>query len=122
MTDYILIGLVLVTIVLLIVAVCQLAALRRRQGDTKALEDKISHLEATLLAEQRAGRQESTQSVQAMSQVLLTAQGQANQAMTESLENIRRAVSGQLDTIRQENNRQLEQMRQTVDEKLQKCS
>ena len=120
MTDYILIGLVLVTIVLLIVAVCQLAALRRRQGDTKALEDKISHLEATLLAEQRAGRQESTQSVQAMSQVLLTAQGQANQAMTESLENIRRAVSGQLDTIRQENNRQLEQMRQTVDEKLQK--
>lgn len=123
MTDYILIGLALVAIGLLIVAVCQLAALRRRQDDSaqvKALEDKVSHLETALLAEQRAGRQESTQSVQAMSQVLLTAQGQANQAMTESLENIRRAVSGQLDTIRQENNRQLEQMRQTVDEKLQK--
>ncbi len=123
MTDYILIGLALVAIGLIIVAVCQLAALRRRQDDSaqiKALEDKISHLETALLAEQRAGRQESTQSVQAMSQVLLTAQGQANQAMTESLENIRRAVSGQLDTIRQENNRQLEQMRQTVDEKLQK--
>ena len=89
-------------------------------GQLKALEDKVSHLEAALLAEQRAGRQENTQSVQAMSQVLLTAQGQANQAMTDSLENIRRAVSGQLDTIRQENNRQLEQMRQTVDEKLQK--
>ncbi len=118
--EYVLIGLALVAIVLLIVALCQLAALRRRQGDVKALEDKISHLETALLAEQRAGRQESTQSVQAMSQVLLTAQGQANQAMTESLENIRRAVSGQLDTIRQENNRQLEQMRQTVDEKLQK--
>lgn len=123
MTDYILIGLALAVIGLLIVAVCQLAALRRRQDDSaqlKALEDKVSHLETALLAEQRAGRQESTQSVQAMSQVLLTAQGQANQAMTESLENIRRAVSGQLDTIRQENNRQLEQMRQTVDEKLQK--
>ena len=120
MTDYILIGLALVTIALLIVAVCRLSALRRRQADTKLLEDKISRLETTLLAEQRAGRQENTQSVQAMSQVLLTAQGQANQAMTESLENIRRAVSGQLDTIRQENNRQLEQMRQTVDEKLQK--
>ena len=123
MTDYILIGLALVIIGLLIVAVCQLAAVRRRQDDSaqlKALEDKVSHLETALLAEQRAGRQESTQSVQAMSQVLLTAQGQANQAMTESLENIRRAVSGQLDTIRQENNRQLEQMRQTVDEKLQK--
>ena len=123
MTQYILIGLMLVAIGLLIVAVCQLAALRRRQGDNaqiKALEDKVSHLETALLAEQRAGRQESTQSVQAMSQVLLTAQGQANQAMTDSLENIRRAVSGQLDTIRQENNRQLEQMRQTVDEKLQK--
>ncbi len=123
MTDYILIGLALVAIGLIIVAVCQLAALRRRQDDSaqiKALEDKVSHLETALLAEQRAGRQESTQSVQAMSQVLLTAQGQANQAMTESLENIRRAVSGQLDTIRQENTRQLEQMRQTVDEKLQK--
>ena len=123
MTDYILIGLALAVIGLLIVAVCQLAALRRRQDDSaqlKALEDKGSHLETALLAEQRAGRQESTQSVQAMSQVLLTAQGQAKQAMTESLENIRRAVSGQLDTIRQENNRQLEQMRQTVDEKLQK--
>ncbi len=123
MTEYILIGLALVAVGLLIVAVCQLAALRRRQDDSvqlKALEDKVSHLETALLAEQRAGRQESTQSVQAMSQVLLTAQGQANQAMTESLENIRRAVSGQLDTIRQENTRQLEQMRQTVDEKLQK--
>ena len=123
MTDYILIGLALIAIGLLIMAVCQLAAIRRRQDNSaqmKALEDKVSHLEATLLAEQRAGRQENTQSVQAMSQVLLTAQGQANQAMTESLENIRRAVSGQLDTIRQENNRQLEQMRQTVDEKLQK--
>ena len=123
MTEYILIGLALVIVGLLIVAVCQLAALRRRQDDSaqlRALEDKVSHLETALLAEQRAGRQESTQSVQAMSQVLLTAQGQANQAMTESLENIRRAVSGQLDTIRQENTRQLEQMRQTVDEKLQK--
>ena len=123
MTEYILIGLGLITVGLLIVAVCQLAAIRRRQDNSapmKALEDKVSRLEATLLAEQRAGRQENTQSVQAMSQVLLTAQGQANQAMTDSLENIRRAVSGQLDTIRQENNRQLEQMRQTVDEKLQK--
>ncbi len=121
--DYVICGLLLMVIGLLIVAVCQLAAVRRRQGDSaqiKALEDKLAHLQTELLTEQRAGRQESTQSVQAMSQVLLTAQGQANQAMTDSLENIRRAVSGQLDTIRQENNRQLEQMRQTVDEKLQK--
>lgn len=123
MIEYVLVGLALIVIGLLIVAVSQLAALRRRQDDSaqlRALEDKVSHLETALLAEQRAGRQESTQSVQAMSQVLLTAQGQANQAMTDSLENIRRAVSGQLDTIRQENTRQLEQMRQTVDEKLQK--
>ncbi len=123
MIEYVLVGLALIVIGLLIVAVCQLAALRRRQdasAQLRAWEDKVSHLETALLAEQRAGRQESTQSVQAMSQVLLTAQGQANQAMTDSLENIRRAVSGQLDTIRQENTRQLEQMRQTADEKLQK--
>ena len=120
--EYAIFGLCAVITVLLIVVIALLVAQRRQKNDgqLKALEDKVSHLEAALLAEQRAGRQENTQSVQAMSQVLLTAQGQANQAMTDSLENIRRAVSGQLDTIRQENNRQLEQMRQTVDEKLQK--
>ncbi len=117
--DYIICGLLLIVIGLLIVAICQLAAVRRRQDNpaqNKVLEDKIT----TLQAELRTGQQASAQSVQNMSQVLLTAQGQANQATTESLENIRRAVSGQLDTIRQENNQQLEKMRQTVDEKLQK--
>ncbi|MBQ4612793.1 MAG: DNA recombination protein RmuC [Clostridia bacterium] len=120
--EYIILGLCALIAVLLIAVIVMLAAARRQKNDDqiKVLQDKVSHLEATLLAEQRAGRQENTQSVQAMSQVLLTAQGQANQTMTDSLENIRRAVSGQLDTIRQENNRQLEQMRQTVDEKLQK--
>ncbi len=121
--DFIICGLLLIAVGLLVVAVCQLAAVRRRQEDAapmKALEEKIAQMKTELLAEHRAGRQESTQSVQAMSQLQLTAQNQANQVMTESLENIRRAVSGQLDTIRQENNRQLEQMRQTVDEKLQK--
>ncbi len=117
--EYIIIGLLAIAIALLIVAVCQLAAVRRRQDNDaplKALEEKLTQVQSEL----RAGQQASAQSVQSMSQVLLTAQGQANQAMTESLENIRRAVSGQLDTIRQENTRQLEQMRQTVDEKLQK--
>ena len=120
--EYIILGLCALIAVLLIAVIVMLAAARRQKNDDqiKVLQDKVSHLEATLLAEQRAGRQENTQSVQAMSQVLLTAQGQANQTMTDSLENIRRAVSGQLDTIRQENNRRLEQMRQTVDEKLQK--
>ncbi len=117
--EYIIGGLLLITIALLIVAIYQLAAVRRRQdssAQTKMLEDKIIALQAEL----RTGQQASTQSVQSMSQVLLTAQGQANQAMTDSLEKIRLAVSGQLDTIRQENNQQLEKMRQTVDEKLQK--
>ncbi len=127
MTEYILIGLALILVGLLVVAIAQLAALRRRQEDgtaVKALEEKVSRLQNELLAEQRASRQESAatiqQSMQSMSQVLLTAQTGANQAVTESLENIRRAVTGQLDSIRQENTHQLEQMRQTVDEKLQK--
>ena len=122
----------LVSVGLLIVAVCQLAALRRRQDESivklrefeNRLEGRLDHLQNDLLAEQRASRQESTQavqqSVQNMSQVLLTAQNNANQTINESLESIRRAMTGQLDGIRQENTRQLEQMRQTVDEKLQK--
>ncbi len=121
--DYIICGLLLCLLGLLIIAVCQLAAVRRRQDHSaqlEALEEKLARMQLELLTEQRAGRQENTQSVQAMSQLQLTAQTQANQAMTESLENIRRAVEGQLAAIRQENNRQLEQMRQTVDEKLQK--
>lgn len=127
MTDYILLGIGLVIVGLLVIAVCQLAALRRRQDDSaqlQVLEQRLNRLQKELTEEQRASRQESAQgiqqTVQSMSEVLLTAQGNANKAMTDSLENIRRAVTGQLDTIRQENTHQLEQMRQTVDEKLQK--
>ena len=124
MMDYILAGLLVAVIGLLVLAVCQLAALRRRQEDVTALKAQLDKAQRDLQEEIRASRQESNQAVQQtvqnMSQVLLTAQGNANTAITESLENIRRAVTGQLDGIRQENNRQLEQMRQTVDEKLQK--
>ncbi len=122
MTEYIIIGLLVILIGLLIVAITQLAALRRRQDDNtanKQLEDKITRLQTDLLAEQRANRQESTQAVKDMSQVLLTAQGNANTNINESLDGIRRSVTDQLGTIRQENNQQLEKMRQTVDEKLQ---
>ncbi len=124
MMDYILAGLLVAVLGLLIIAVCQLAALRRRQEDVLQVKAQLDRLQKELVDELRASRQESNQAVQQtvqnMSQVLLTAQGNANTAITESLENIRRSVTGQLDGIRQENNRQLEQMRQTVDEKLQK--
>ncbi len=127
MTDYILIGLAVVIIGLLIVAVAQLAALRRRQDDgtqARLLEDRLSRLQTELTAEQRASRQESAQnireSVQSMTQTLLTAQGNAATATTEALENIRKEIGTQMTGIRQENHDQLEQMRQTVDEKLQK--
>ena len=124
MMDYIIAGLLLLLLGLLILAVCQLAAVRRRQEDVLLLKEQLDKLQKELPEELRASRQESNQAVQQavqnMSQVLLTAQSNANTAITESLENIRRSVTGQLDGIRQENNRQLEQMRQTVDEKLQK--
>lgn len=126
-TGYVLAGLLLIAIGLLIVAVCQLAALRRRQDDGtghRQLENKLDGLRTDIMNELRASRQESTQSVQqsvqSLSQVLLTAQQNANQAMTENVDGIRRAVSEQLEAIRQENTRQMDQMRQTVDEKLQK--
>lgn len=124
---YILLGLGMAIVGLSIVAVSQLASLRRQQEDSaqiRVLEERLSKMQKELTEELRASRQESAQgiqqTVQSMSEVLLTAQGTANKAMTDSLENIRRAVTGQLDTIRQENTHQLEQMRQTVDEKLQK--
>lgn len=125
--EYILLGLCLVIAGLLVVAVCQLAAVRRRQeGDTgvKTLESRLDRLQSELTAELRAGRQESSQtvreSVQGLSQMLLTEQRDGRREMSENLENIRRSMTGQLDGIRQENTHQLEQMRQTVDEKLQK--
>lgn len=127
MTEYILIAIGVLLVVLLAVTIGLLMSLRRSRNNDpamKALEEKVTRLQNDLLAEQRASRQESSQavqqSVQNMSQVLLTAQNNANQTINESLENIRRSMTGQLDNIRQENTHQLEQMRETVDEKLQK--
>ena len=123
---YILLGLVLVLAALLAVVLVQLAALRRRQDDptaNRALEEKLEQMKKEMLEEQRASRKESSeaiqQTVQNMSQVLLTAQTGANTTINENLESIRKAMVTQLGGIREENNRQLEQMRQTVDEKLQ---
>ncbi len=125
--EYIVLALIGVALVLLIVLLVRLGALsRRQQEDTqvKALQERIDRLQAELVAEQRASRQESAQYIQQsvgnLSQVLLTAQGDANRTMNESMESIRRTVTNQLEGVRQENSRQLEQMRQTVDEKLQK--
>lgn len=127
MTDYILLMIGGVILVLLAILLWRLAVLQRQgQDDTevKALQARIDRLQAELVAEQRASRQESAQYIQQsvgnLSQVLLTAQGDANRTMNESMESIRRSVTTQLEGVRQENSRQLEQMRQTVDEKLQK--
>ncbi len=125
--DYIIIALGVAILVLLAVLLWRVSALHRRQQDDteiKALTARIDRLQAELTAEQRTGRQESAQYIQQsvgnLSQVLLTAQGDANRTMNENLESIRRAVTSQFEGMRQENTRQLEQMRQTVDEKLQK--
>ncbi len=125
--DYVLFGLGLLIVVLLVVVLCQLAAVRRRQSEdagVKALETRLDRQQSELSAELRAGRQESSQtvreSVQGLSQMLLTEQRDGRREMSENLENIRRSMTGQLDGIRQGNTHQLEQMRQTVDEKLQK--
>ena len=125
--EYILLGLGLIITGLLVVVLCQLAAVRRRQTEdtgVKTLETRLDRLQSELTAELRAGRQESSQTVrervQGLSQMLLTEQRDGRREMSENLENIRRSMAGQLDGIRQENTHQLEQMRQTVDEKLQK--
>ena len=118
--DYIIIGLLAVLIVLVIVLLTKLS---NKQKDS-AMEAQLDKLSRELRDEVRASRKESNeaiqQTVQNMSQVLLTAQTSANTAINENLESIRRAMVTQLSGIREENNRQLEQMRQTVDEKLQK--
>lgn len=114
-------------VALLAVVIVLLTILLKRQGgdaQTRRLEERLDRMQRDTLEEQRANRKESSeaiqQSMQNMSQVLLTAQGNANTAVNENLESIRRAMVTQLGGIREENNRQLEQMRQTVDEKLQK--
>ena len=125
MTDiilYILCGLVVLLAVLVAVLLTRVAALGRK--DDSAVKEQIDRVQRELRDEVRASRKESSESIQQtmqnMSQVLLTAQGNANTAINENLEAIRKAMTTQLSGIREENNRQLEQMRQTVDEKLQK--
>ena len=119
--------LIIAGLLLSVVAICLLIALLRKQSSNaqlRSLEERLDRLQREMLDEQRASRKESheaiQQSMQNMSQVLLTAQTGANTAINENLESIRKAMTTQLSGIREENNRQLEQMRQTVDEKLQK--
>ena len=90
MTEYIIIA-------LLAVAVARLGAVRVRQnrrGEIRELEARLDKLQRDMTEEQRASRKESheaiQQSMQNMSQVLLTAQGNANTAVNENLESIRR--------------------------------
>ena len=122
MTDiilYVLCGLVLVLTALVIVLLT-----RAGRRDDSGMKEQLDRVQRELRDEVRQSRKESNesiqQSVQNMSQVLLTAQSTANTAVNENLESIRKAMVTQLGGIREENNRQLEQMRQTVDEKLQK--
>ena len=119
---YVLCGLVLILTALVVVLLTRVAALGRK--DDTAIHEQLDRVQRQLQEEMRASRKESNesiqQSVQNMSQVLLTAQSAANTAVNENLESIRKAMTTQLSGIREENNRQLEQMRQTVDEKLQK--
>lgn len=122
MMEYVMIGLVAVLTVLVIVLLVRVSALGRR--DDSGMKEQLDRVQRELRDEVRQSRKESNesiqQSVQNMSQVLLTAQSAANTAVNENLESIRKAMTTQLSGIREENNRQLEQMRQTVDEKLQK--
>ena len=120
MIDYIILALLAAAVALLIAVLVR----QGRNSGVKELEARLDKLQRDMTEEQRASRKESheaiQQSMQNMSQVLLTAQGNANTAVNENLESIRKAMVTQLSGIREENNRQLEQMRQTVDEKLQK--
>ena len=120
MIDYIILALLAIACVLLIVLLVKLSS--NKSGAD--LQEQMERMQRQLQEEMRANRKESNeaiqQSMQNMSQVLLTAQGNANTAVNENLESIRKAMVTQLSGIREENNRQLEQMRQTVDEKLQK--
>ena len=120
MIDYIILALLAIACVLLIVLLVKLSS--NKSGTD--LQEQMDRMQRQLQEEMRANRKESNeaiqQSMQNMSQVLLTAQGNANTAVNENLESIRKAMVTQLSGIREENPRQLEQMRQTVDEKLQK--
>ena len=115
-----------ILVLLVAVLILLIALLKKQKGgeEVRRLEERLDRLQKDMVEEQRASRKESNeaiqQSMQNMSQVLLTAQGNANTAVNENLESIRKAMVTQLGGIREENNRQLEQMRQTVDEKLQK--
>ena len=101
MTDiilYVLCGLVAVLAVLTAVLLARVKALG--QQDDSAVKEQMDRMQRELREEMRASRKESNeaiqQSVQNMSQVLLTAQSAANTAVNENLESIRKAMTTQL--------------------------
>ena len=122
MTEYTLFFAVAACVLLLFVLLLLLVLLRRSGGGKTA--QRIDTLRADMLSQLRENREESSRSVQAsvknMSEMLLTAQAQANKANIDAMENTRKSVQDGMREIRGENSRQLEQMRATVDEKLQK--
>ena len=122
MTEYTLFFAVAACVLLLFVLLLLLVLLRRSGGGETA--QRIDTLRADMLSQLRENREESRRSVQAsvknMSEMLLTAQAQANKANIDAMENTRKSVQDGMREIRGENSRQLEQMRATVDEKLQK--
>ena len=122
MTEYTLFFAAAACVLLLFVLLLLLVLLRRSGGGETA--QRIDTLRADMLSQLRENREESSRSVQAsvknMSEMLLTAQAQANKANIDAMENTRKSVQDGMREIRGENSRQLEQMRATVDEKLQK--
>ena len=90
MTEYIIIALLAVADALLVAVLVR----QNRRGEIRELEARLDKLQRDMTEEQRASRKESheaiQQSMQNMSQVLLTAQGNANTAVNENLESIRR--------------------------------
>lgn len=147
---YILLAVSVISLVMGVIALIQLAALKRQTQQTPgqeelikaALEGPLKELRGEMLTELRESRKESGETIQHtvknLGSLLTDTQKQTNELLgvsqerlrkamadfalqsEQKLENIRTAVEKQMMDLRQDNTVQLEKMRATVDEKLQK--
>ncbi len=147
---YILLAISVISLVIGVIGLVQLAVLKRQTQQTAgqeelikaALEGPLKALRGEMLTELRESRKESSETIQHtvknLGSLLTDTQKQTNELLgvsqerlrkamadfalqsEQKLENIRTAVEKQMMDLRQDNTIQLEKMRATVDEKLQK--
>ena len=122
MTDYIIIGLLAVAVIILIIVLIKVFSSNSKQDRetrkeiTDSVQSNVKTLGEMISQNQRSGNESVTNQLKNLEERFKTLESN-NEAKLDSL---RKTMDERLNAIREDNNKELEKIRGTVDEKLQK--